>query len=164
MGEAPRFWDRPPTEDLASGQFLGGAGGAGGAGGVLFFLQRTAIFSLCLRVASTESHREAAPVSAQRIWHPDPRFWGKEREFGLSTARGCGFLVRMASEELGNKLAAVEAKLDLLIVSIGTQAANVADMRDRIGDLERHRAFLLGAFASGSAVGGLIMAIFNTLR
>lgn len=82
----------------------------------------------------------------------------------MSTTRACGFLVRMATEDLGNKLAAVEAKLDLLIVSIGTQAANVSDMRDRIGDLERHRAFLLGAFASGSAVGGLVMAIFNTFK
>ena len=69
----------------------------------------------------------------------------------------------MPSEELSAKLAAVEAKLDLLIVSIGTQAANVAELRDRIGDLERHRSFLLGAFAAGSAVGGLIMTLFDRL-
>jgi hypothetical protein len=69
----------------------------------------------------------------------------------------------MPSEELSAKLAAVEAKLDLLIVSIGAQAANVAELRDRIGDLERHRSFLLGAFAAGSAVGGLIMTLFDKL-
>jgi uncharacterized membrane protein YbjE (DUF340 family) len=69
----------------------------------------------------------------------------------------------MPSEELSAKLAAVEAKLDLLIVSMGAQAANVAELRDRIGDLERHRSFLLGAFAAGSAVGGLIMTLFDKL-
>jgi len=69
----------------------------------------------------------------------------------------------MPSEELSAKLAAVEAKLDLLIVSMGAQAANVSELRDRIGDLERHRSFLLGAFAAGSAVGGLIMTLFDKL-
>jgi len=70
----------------------------------------------------------------------------------------------MPSDELSSRLGSVEAKLDLLIISMGNQAANVSELRDRIGDLERHRAFLLGAFASGSAVGGLIMALFNTIK
>ncbi len=70
----------------------------------------------------------------------------------------------MPADDLSSRLASVEAKLDLLIVSMGNQAANVSDLRDRIGDLERHRAFLLGAFASGSACGGALVAIFNLIR
>lgn len=63
----------------------------------------------------------------------------------------------MTAEELAMKLGEVNAKLDVLIVGLGREAAAVADLRDRLSKLERSRSFLLGAFACGTALGGFVV-------
>lgn len=56
------------------------------------------------------------------------------------------------------RLGEVSAKLDVLIVGLGREAASVSDLRERVTKMERQRSFLLGAFTCGTALGGFIVS------